>query len=189
MYLLFDTETSGLPRNWNAPLTDFDNWPRLVQLAYLVYDKQGNCITGSSHIIRPNGFSIPKSASQVHGITTERALREGEPLQDVLNEFQAYISQSEYIVAHNLSFDEAIMGAEFLRMQMNNLLPAKRKICTMNSTTSFCAIPGKYGYKWPTLSELHIRLFNIDFGEAHNAAADIEATARCFWELKRLGVL
>jgi len=63
----------------------------------------------------------------------------------------------------------------------------KRKICTMHSTTDFCAINGPYGYKWPKLSELHYKLFRTDFEEAHNAAADINATARCFWELRRLG--
>jgi len=30
MYLFFDTETTGLPRNWKAPVTDLDNWPRMV---------------------------------------------------------------------------------------------------------------------------------------------------------------
>ena len=88
-----------------------------------------------------------------------------------------------------MSFDEKIVGAEFLRAGMRNPLPAKRKICTMESTTSFCAIPGPYGYKWPKLSELHYKLFRTGFEEAHNAAVDINATAKCFWELKRLGKL
>ena len=28
MYLFFDTETTGLPKRWNAPVTDLENWPR-----------------------------------------------------------------------------------------------------------------------------------------------------------------
>ncbi len=56
----------------------------------------------------------------------------------------------------------------------------------MERTTNFCAIDGPYGYKWPKLSELHFKLFNTGFEEAHNAAVDIKATAKCFWELKRL---
>jgi DNA polymerase III subunit epsilon len=70
---------------------------------------------------------------------------------------------------------------------MPDSLPAKNRICTMKSTTNFCAINGPYGYKWPKLSELHFKLFNTGFEEAHNAAVDINATARCFWELKRMG--
>lgn len=187
MYLFFDTETTGLPRNWNAPVTDLSNWPRLVQLAYLFYDNSGNKISGGDHIIKPDGFIIPAESSRIHGITTERAIQEGEDLLKVLEIFQSLINQTDYLVAHNISFDEKIIGAEFLRNKMPNSVAPKTKICTMQSTTNFCALNGPYGFKWPKLSELHNKLFGTDFAEAHNAAADINATAKCFWELKRLG--
>jgi DNA polymerase-3 subunit epsilon len=188
MYLFFDTETTGLPKNWKAPVTDLNNWPRLVQLAFLYYDRNGNKISGGDFIIKPDGFSIPVDASQFHGITTERAIREGKPLNSVLQQFKSMIDQAEVLVAHNMSFDEKIVGAEFLRLGIQNPVPAKRKICTMESSTEFCAISGPYGYKWPKLSELHYKLFRTGFEEAHNAAVDITATAKCFWELKRIGI-
>ncbi len=184
MYLFFDTETTGLPASWKAPVTDVDNWPRMVQLAYLAYDKQGNKISGGDYIIKPDGFSIPLAASRIHGISTEKALKEGKVLLSVLKQFQSLIHEAEYLVAHNMSFDEKIVGAEFIRNKIPNAVAEKSKICTMHSTTSFCALPGN---KWPKLSELHYKLFGKDFPQAHNAAADIAATAKCFWELKRLG--
>ena len=187
MYLFFDTETTGLPRNYKAPVTDLNNWPRLVQLAFLFYDTDGNIISGGDFIIKPDGFTIPKDASRIHGISTERALEEGVPVSVVLEQFDSLISQTNYLVAHNISFDEKIIGAEFLRMGMKNSIASKKKICTMNNTTNFCAIHGPYGYKWPKLSELHYKLFKKDFEEAHNAAVDIEITAKCFWELRRMG--
>ena len=187
MYLFFDTETTGLPRSWKAPVTDINNWPRLVQLAYLYYDKNGNKISGGDFIIKPEGFTIPLDSSRIHGISTERALAEGKPLINVLQDSQSFISEAEVLVAHNISFDEKIVGAEFLRAGMKNSIPSKNKICTMQSTTNFCAINGPYGYKWPKLSELYYKLFKSNFEEAHNAAADINATAKCFWELKRIG--
>lgn len=187
MYLFFDTETTGLPKSWKAPVTDLNNWPRLVQIAWIAYDKQGNKIDGKNYIIRPEGFTIPLEASKVHGISTERANQEGQILSNVLNEFERVIKNSENLVAHNMSFDEKIVGAEFLRNKMDNLIAMKNKICTMQSSTNFCAIPGPYGPKWPKLSELHLKLFGQEFEEAHNAAADINATAKCFWELRRLG--
>jgi DNA polymerase III epsilon subunit-like protein len=189
MYLFFDTETTGLPLNWKAPVTNLKNWPRLVQLAWLHYDKGGNKIDSKSYLIRPEGFIIPSDASRIHGITTERALKEGVDLQVVLNEFQDLISSVDFLVAHNMSFDEKIVGAEFLRKNMVNTIPAKRKICTMQETTNFCKIKSPYGYKWPKLSELHYKLFVTGFDEAHNAAVDINATAKCFWELKRRQIL
>ena len=189
MYLFFDTETTGLPRNWKAPVTDLNNWPRMVQLAFLLCDRDGNEISGGDYIIRPEGYTIPADASRIHGITTERALLEGRPLSEVLEVFNSLIPQASYLVAHYISFDEKIVGAEFLRCHMPNSLNGKRKICTMDSTTNFCAINGAYGYKWPKLSELHYKLFRTGFEEAHNAAADIRATVKCFWELKRRGIL
>ncbi|GHT58956.1 hypothetical protein AGMMS50239_04540 [Bacteroidia bacterium] len=187
MYLFFDTETTGLPRNWKAPISDLNNWPRLVQLAYLYYDGSGNKLSGGDFIIKPEGFTIPVDASRVHGITTDRALTEGQSIDYVLNYFNSLIGQTTYLVAHNMSFDEKIVGAEFLRIGMPNSIQSKNKICTMERTTNFCAIDGPYGYKWPKLSELHYKLFKSYFDEAHNAAADITATAKCFWELRRLG--
>ena len=189
MYLFFDTETTGLPSNWKAPVTDLNNWPRLVQLAYLVYDTNGNKIKEEDIIIKPEGFTIPTDVSRIHGITTESALREGKSLSEVLNQFHLLISQAEFLVAHNMSFDEKIVGAEFLRLGMQNSIPAKKKICTMESSTNFCAISGPYGYKWPKLSELHYKLFETSFEEAHNAAADINATAKCFWAMREKGLI
>ncbi len=187
MYLFFDTETTGLPKNWDAPVTDLNNWPRLVQLAFLYYDSNGNKISEGDFIIKPEGFTIPKDASRIHGISTEKALKEGLPIATILQQFNALIGHANYLVAHNMSFDEKIIGAEFLRNKMPNSITAKSKICTMERSTNFCAIDGPYGYKWPKLSELHYKLFSKGFDEAHNAAVDITATARCFWELKRLG--
>ena len=189
MYLFFDTETTGLPKNYKAPVSDLNNWPRLVQLAYLYYDKSGNKISEGNFIIKPDGFTIPAEASKVHGISTERALQEGQSIIPVLQHFTELVKEADYLVAHNMSFDEKIVGAEFLRNGMSNSIQFKNKICTMQKTTNFCAIEGQYGYKWPKLSELHYKLFKKNFKEAHNASVDITATAKCFWELKRLGII
>lgn len=189
MYLFFDTETTGLPINYKAPVSDLNNWPRLVQLAFLFYDKNGIETYRDDYIIKPEGFTIPLASSCIHGITTEIANNEGYPLKEVLQKFQMFISQADILVAHNMNFDEKIVGAEFLRNKLPDLVATKKKICTMQSTTNFCAIDGPYGYKWPKLSELYYKLFKVGFDEAHNAAVDIQATAKCFWELRRRGII
>ena len=189
MYLFFDTETTGLPRDWRAPVTDLRNWPRMVQLAWLLYDDEGNETAEANHIIKPEKFIIPHYSSEIHGITTDRALAEGMDMLVVLNEFKEVMEKADFLVAHNMSFDEKIVGAEFLRHQMGNPIPAKKHICTMVSGTDYCAIDGPYGYKWPTLAELHNKLFGCGFEEAHNASVDIIATAKCYWEMRRLGII
>jgi DNA polymerase III subunit epsilon len=187
MLLFFDTETTGLPRNWKAPVTDVNNWPRLVQIAFLLFDREGNRISEKCFIIKPEGFKIPADAARIHGITTEIAASEGKELNSVLKEFSDSADNSNYLVAHNISFDEKIVGAELLRNRMTNFIPAKKRICTMQSTTDFCKIQGPYGYKWPSLQELHFKLFGETFVEAHDALVDINATAKCFWELRKRG--
>lgn len=189
MYLLFDTETTGLPKNYNASAARVDNWPRMVQLAYILCDRAGNKIESGSVIIYPSDFEIPLAASKIHRITQERALEEGVDIETVLHDFLRVIREAEYVVAHNLSFDEKIIGSEYIRHNLPDPLTLKKKICTMKSTTDLCQIPGfKCGtFKWPKLAELHRALFGSDFEEAHDAAADIAATARCFFELKKRG--
>ncbi|MEX2599993.1 MAG: DNA polymerase III subunit alpha [Balneolaceae bacterium] len=190
MYLIFDTETTGLPRNFSAPLTDFDNWPRCVQLAWQVHDVSGKLISQQDFIIRPDGFTIPYNSEKIHGISTERARREGVPLAEAMEAFNRDLERAEFVVGHNLEFDLSIMGSEYLRMEAENPLPGKLHIDTKDDATDYCKLPGGRGrYKWPTLAELHQKLFNTGFEEAHNAAADVDATARCFLELVRKSVI
>lgn len=189
MYLFFDTETAGMPRNWNAPVRDLANWPRMVQLAWRLYDEQGGLQAAEDRIIFPDGFTIPASATQIHGITTARARQAGRPINEVLVDFRAALIEASTLVAHNVDFDEKIVGAEYLRLGPENPLQPLLKICTMKTTADICRLPGRYGYKWPSLSELYAHLFREPLANAHNAAVDIEATARCFWRLREMGVL
>lgn len=160
-----------------------------MQLAFLYYDADGELISSGDYIIKPEGFVIPSDASRIHGISTQRACVEGHPIREVLQLFQEIAIEAQVLVAHNLSFDEKIVGSELIRAGMRNVLPSKKKICTMESSTDFCALKGPYGNKWPKLSELYKILFGTEFEEMHNAAYDIQATAKCFRELKRRGVI
>lgn len=188
-YLFFDTETTGLPKNYNAPASNLDNWPRLVQIAWIIYDKDGNRQSEESHIVRPDGFEIPIEASNIHKITTAKALADGRPLIEVLKEFKEALRQVKYLVAHNMSYDIKIIHAELLRNELDCDIESKITICTKEKSTNFCAIDGNYGYKWPKLSELYIKLFGTDLKDSHDALVDVRATAKCFWEMKKRGIL
>lgn len=192
-YLFFDTETTGVPKNYQAPITDLLNWPRMIELGFLVFNEQGEETFRYEAIIKPVGFTIPEEASRIHGISTERALAEGIPLIDALTTFSEHMLACEIISAHNLSFDEKIIGAEYLRANLSEAptkFAQKKQICTMKASTEYCKIPGRYGsFKWPNLQELHTKLFGVKFEGAHGALADIQAAARSFFELKRLGVI
>ena len=189
MYLFFDTETTGVPRNYKAPAADFKNWPRLVQIAWLVTDAEGMEIASAEHIVKPAGYTIPPAAAKIHGITTEVALQKGLVIRTVLEPLVQAIDQASALIAHNMQFDEKILGAELLRAGYKNSVEAKQRKCTMLSSKDYCRIPGPYGNKWPTLQELYAKLFHEDFTGAHRALADVRACAKCYFELRRLKVM
>ncbi len=188
MYLIFDTETTGLPKRWNAPITDTDNWPRAIQIAWQLHDELGNVVEHEDYLIKPDGFTIPYDAERIHGISTELAEEQGVSLTEVLEKFNIALGKSKFIIGQNVGFDVNIMGCEFHREATDSELTVKPVLDTCTEkTASLCQIPGGRGgkFKLPTLTELHQHLFNIPFGEAHNATADVEATTRCFFELIR----
>lgn len=186
MFLIFDTETTGLPGNYNAPLSDSDNWPRMVQIAWQLHDEKGNLLHHESVIILPEGYTIPFNAEKIHGISTQRAISEGKDLITVLNDFSNAVNKCSYLCGHNIEFDKNIIGAELIRKGLPDPFKNKTSIDTKNNqTTEFCAIPGGKGgkFKWPTLSELYSKLFQDNFAEAHNAAFDVQATAKVLFEI------
>lgn len=190
MYLFFDTETTGLPKDYKAPISDSNNWPRLVQLAWLWYDAEGNKWESYNYLVKPDGFVIPEEATKIHRISHDKAMADGQPLEDVLRHFAEEVRKADFVIGHNIDFDYKIIGAEFYRLNQSNVLDAANQVCTMKSSVDFCAIDNGYGrYKWPNLDQLHQRLFGQGFPEAHDALVDVEATARCFFALKEKGVI
>ena len=192
MYLIFDTETTGVPHNKTAPLSDLENWPRLVQLAWQLHDKTGKLLSAQNFIIKPDGFDIPFKSEKVHGISTARATKEGEDINEVLKFFQDDMVKADLLVGHNIEFDINIIGAEFIRksIEPKSLLEAA-KVDTGLVSIEYCQLAGGIGgkLKMPRLLELHEKLFGKGFGDAHDASYDVAATARCFFGLMKVNVV
>jgi DNA polymerase III subunit epsilon len=189
MLLFIDTETTGLPKSAS---NDFEKWPRIVQLAWSLYDNNGYRESLNSFIIYPSDFVIPQEAASIHGITTDRAKKEGLSLHKVLPQLNCDVEKATTIIAHNLDFDLPSLNTEFMRSKIETNLLKKQTFCTMKTQkiVSYCKCPSQYGgYKWPTLTQLHIHLFDTEFTGSHNASADVEACAKCYFELRKRGVI
>ncbi|MFA4980404.1 MAG: PHP domain-containing protein, partial [Sphingobacterium sp.] len=188
MYIIFDTETTGLPKRWDAPITDTDNWPRCIQLAWQIHDEMGNLVEHHDFLIKPDGFDIPYDSEKIHGISTALAEEQGVPLQEVLEKFNVALNKAKFVVGQNIGFDLNIMGCEFYRYSVASNMANMPVLDTCTEVTAeLLKIPGGRGgrFKLPNLTELHSYLFGVPFAEAHNATADVEATTRCFLELVR----
>ncbi|MFM7320728.1 MAG: exonuclease domain-containing protein, partial [Armatimonadota bacterium] len=156
--------------------------------AWVIEDDKAIRHSFVSQIVRPDGFEIPPGASNVHGITTERALAEGEEIHGVLDALAAAAAGASRIVAHNAAFDGPVIAAEYFRMGRTPPFDPSAMRCTMETGKHFTKIPGRYGdWKWPTLHELHNRLFLEGFDGAHDAGADVAACARCYYGLLQRG--
>jgi len=189
--LFFDCETTGLPRvRWFSPEV-VDDWPRLVQLAWARYDARGNEEEVRSFIVRPEGFRIPPDATRIHGISHVRARRDGRDLAEVLDDFlAAACAPAITLIAHNLDYDRNVVAGELVRMRKPLAFLELPGICTMKETTSLCRLArpgGGFGFKWPTLEELHTHCFGYSYDGAHDAANDIGACARAFFKLRAAG--
>ena len=191
MYLFFDTETAGKALNFNAPPTDLNNWPRITQLGWQLYDKDENLVNEKNYLMIPDGWEIPKEDFFIeNNMSTERCVEFGIPLKDAVMEFMRDLEQSEYLIAHNMQFDSNVLSAELIRL---GIVPSKKveKLCTMKESTNYCQLPAKWGnsYKWPSLTELHAKLFNAGFDGAHDALEDVKVCAKSFFELKKRNVI
>ena len=187
---LFDCETTGLPKNWKAPMQDLDNWPRVIQLAWMVCDKQGNEISRNKHLILPNGWVVPNEKFWIeNGFTQDNSLRNGETIESILTLFVLDLNRCSVMASHNLSFDYNVVGAEMIRADFR-VTSKLQKVCTKEKGTDLCKLPGQYNsFKWPKLGELYMFLFNKDFEGAHDALNDVIALKECFFEMAKREVI
>lgn len=190
-FVFFDTETTGLPKQWGAKFTDINNWPRIIQLAFIVADENGDELFRYKELIKPEGWTMPTDKFWVdNGFTHEENVEKGVEIYSALRMFQGALKKCDYKIAHNVNFDKPIVMAEMIRAGITyQLMQYKKSICTMRSTTNLVGIKKSHasGNKWPKLIELHQHLFGCEFDDAHDALADVVATKNCFFELLKRG--
>lgn len=193
-YLFVDTETTGIPKDYDGDVYDADNWPRVVQLAWMLVDEDGKLVSDDCSIVKNKGV-VPKRTEEVHGISTERMRAEGVPPKDAYKKLMDAIACAEYVIIHNVDFDKPVIAADMLRHKMNDLAEkflSQAFYCTMKNGVDICRLPGYHGeYKYPKLVELFGKLYlddsSVSIGGLHSADADVLVTYRCFMKMKEKG--
>ncbi|MEL6123242.1 MAG: hypothetical protein AAFR14_05930 [Bacteroidota bacterium] len=188
MYLIFDVSANGKPKSYKAPLDDAFNWPRLLHVSWIILDKDLKPTADYNVFVKPEHFSVNEEILKRHHMEQEQ-LSDGVAIKDVLDQFAESVTTCEYVFAHNLQLNESIMGSEYYRASRSNPLIAADKYCLMHEATYFCKLPGKRGYKWPSLQEMHRIMFKQGFTPSGNARADVIAASRCFIYLKKARAL
>lgn len=182
MKLFFDTETTGKADMRGS--TKANHQPHIVQFGALLTEDNGDERASMNVIIKPTGWEIPKEASDIHGITTETAVRCGVPLASAIGLFSNMLAVSSELVAHNIDFDLFVVQCALHRLGLDGIrgsvICAERLenigvFCTMKSATDVCQLPGPYGFKWPKLTEAHKHFFGEELSGAHDAMTDLRA--------------
>jgi DNA polymerase III epsilon subunit-like protein len=194
-YLILDIETTGLPKDRNN-LSPYNimNWPWIVQIAWIIFDKDFKWVESYNYIVKQKR-KIPSEAIEIHGITDTIAEQEGVEIGIVLEQFRKALDQVDTIVAHNIDFDIPIIECEYIRNGFGKQLTEKTLICTMMASVNFCRIRTGQGYKWPKLIELYQKCFypnspgKIRINDLHNAFVDVHLTSKCFFSLKERGII
>lgn len=185
-YLLFiDTETSGLPRKWNVPYSQNDNWPYALQIAWIIYTKEKKLVKQENHYIWDHTVKISPAAQNIHGITQSFLHTNGESKKEVLQLLLHDLKKFQpLIIGHFIKFDFHILGVEFYRTGIDNPIKQLPTFCTMLATRHLVLNPAR---KHMPLCNLYELLFKTPLKNGHNALADATATADCFFELMRKG--
>ena len=192
--LVFDTETTGLPERGSS-IYEYAKWPHIVQLSFILYDTElQKTLTIHDYIVRiPENITISKESTSIHGITNSMCKRKGIPIKHVMEEFNEYLSKCDMIVGHNIEFDKKMIMVETLRNKLKNMFISygqdKAMYCTMKTSVMLCKIlktnkDGVDYYKYPTLTELYIKLFEEEPKNTHNSMADVLICLRCYMKIK-----
>lgn len=189
--LIFDTETTGLPKSRKPSIEGPNNWPHIVSISWVILDSETNKIEKEcSYIVKPEGWVIPEESIRIHKITNETAEKEGVSLSKVLGEFLA--ETYDALVAHNMEFDYNVLDNAIrwdLDMAFNEI--RKPKLCTMELSRDLCNLRNLFGKpKSPRLSELYHHAFGSDpdMNTLHNSLVDTKLLVKIVQEYKPLRV-
>ncbi|MDQ0064842.1 3'-5' exonuclease [Chryseobacterium lathyri] len=185
-YLLFiDTETTAIPKRWDLPYSETDNWPSAVQVSWILYDETGNEIKRENFYIDVEGLKISAGSFKVHGISKEFLSKNGQSrafvLKKLSNDIQEY---NPLITGHFTEFDIHTLSCDYYRAGLENPFLESHFYCTMLKSRDYVVNPQADYLRLP---QLYNFLFNEKMEPSHDAMIDAEMTAKCFFEIRKRG--
>lgn len=190
MYLIFDVSAVAQKADFKANFTDTEAWPRMMHISWILLDEAFKPVEDYDFIVVPPDGGWDDKSKKKALIDEEDIQKKSRSLEDILDTFSITADKAEYVFAHNLNYNENILGAEYVRLKKSINLFKKKRFCLMEEGTYYCKLKGFGGkYKYPTLPELHATCFGTSYSPPGNARADVIAATRCFIKMMKLGQL
>lgn len=165
MTLIFDTETTGLPKH---PTAKDSVQPRIIEFAAVVMDERGSLHREKSVLINP-GVSVPEEITKITGLTDDD-LRNASRFAEVMEEIKVLFASAERMIAHNLPFDCAMVRMELERLGVKEWPWPSVGICTVQEHAE------EWG-RFPKLVDLYEHYTGEPLGQTHRALDDVKALA------------
>lgn len=170
----FDTETTGT------------NVERDRIVSACVVQVGGSQPAAPANWIADPGIEIPEAASRVHGITTERARKEGRPagevVEQVITALAAVVLSDIPVVAMNAAYDFTILDREARRhgvQPLSEIVGSDMRVVDPRILDKHVD-PRRPGKR--TLTDL-CRHYQVPLDGAHSADADAVAACRVAWRI------
>ena len=172
----FDTETTDLTM---PKITPLNKQPRIIELG--VISHHGGEETVIDTLIDP-GIPISSEITKITGIRN-KDIRGKPSISEYIEQLRDIFAKSDAVVAHNLSFDKALVEYEFQRCGAGPVPWPPLQICTVEYTEHL------KGYRL-TLDELYRWCFDkYPAGGRHRALEDARFTVEIYYYLVKSGVI
>lgn len=164
--LIFDTETTGLPKH---PAAKDEVQPRIIEWGGVLVDCAGKILDEYDTLVNP-GVSLPPEIVKITGITDEDLL-DAPRFVEVAARVRELFASADLLVAHNLPFDRGLMELELARADITDWPWPEGQVCTVQEHAE------EWGRR-PKLLELHQEYFGEPLAQKHRALDDVYALAR-----------
>lgn len=196
MYLIADTETTGFFNEAHPPGSPIQ--PHICQLGAQLCTEEGRVVMEMNMLLKPHHWGVPKEAEAVHGISTALCEQYGLGAVTVMKLFSQMVKRAKGLVCHRAFFDRGMIHTELIRVEAANELLWFIELptfCTMEGNIKIMNLPptekmlraGRNNPKTPNLQDAHEFYCGTKFDDAHDAMADVNATRRVFFAMKKLG--
>jgi len=173
---IFDTETTGLLKPRAAGI---ESQPYITEIYIVQVDEDFKILKELDTYVKIP-VPIPDFITKITGIK-DSDLADAPTFEEILPDLFDIFEDSTEMVAHNLSFDKAMVGNQLIRANQLSFPFPVIETCTV--LKSMCLEQRRIN-----LTRLHEILLGQGFPDAHRAKSDVQALVRCYHQMRERGL-